>query len=202
MGERNKQMNEMNIYTGSYVRPFESYEANGETMYSGVLGCVKRSGKDEEIACICTPEVHEQLSTLPIGTKITGSCALRTLIATEQPLVRPVIMLLDVREVTGAVEDKVFLVLTGFANPYNPHSEESDYRTFSLQFVDEQNDRHLIDCIAYDNMKRRAAELEAFTPVTVQGFVHAQNNKGKTSTGPINGMVVTYIAIKNRKEGQ
>jgi hypothetical protein len=188
-------MNELNIYTGSYIKPFEEYEANGETMYKGVLGCVKRSGKDEEIACICTPEIHEQLSAMPAGTKITGSCALRTMIVTEQPLVRPVICLLDVREAAGAGEDKVFLVLTGVANPYKPHSEDSDYRTFSLQFIDERNDRHLIDCIAYDNMKRRAAEIGPFTPVTVQGFVHAQNHRGKTDTsGPINGMVVTYIA--------
>jgi hypothetical protein len=47
-------------------------------------------------------------------------------------------------------------------------------------------------------MKRRAAEIEAFTPVTVQGFVHAQNHRGKTNNAdsPINGMVVTYIAKK------
>ena len=191
-------MNEMNIFTGSYTKPYELIDINGEAMYSGVLGCVKRSGKDEEIACICSPEVHEQLSALPIGTRITGTCALRTVVATEQPLVRPVICLLDVREATGAGEDKVFLVLTGVANPYKPFSDDSDYRTFSLQFVDERNDRHLIDCIAYDNMKKRAAEIEAFTPVTVQGFVHAQNHRGKANnTGsPINGMVVTYIAKK------
>lgn len=197
-------MNEMNIFTGSYIKPFEPIDVGGEEMYIGALGCVKRSGKDEEIACVCTPEVHEELSALPLGTRITGGCELRTVVAAEQPLVRPVICLNDVREATGAGEDKVFLVLTGIANPYKPYSEESDFRTFSLQFIDERNDRHLIDCIAYDNMKRRAAEIEAFTPVTVQGFVHAQNHKGKTSEAvtPINGMVVTYIAIKRGKEAQ